>query len=1153
MTTAATNYDRVTQGIRLLQSALAPFVSRELQARLGKDWWKRGVYYGVSDQTRAGLPKDGDEHDLAKLDVAALLSIVDRAWSDVFYFKLTKDDRTYVKELQSTRNKWAHHGGGDMTENDAWRALDTVSRLLLHVHPETGQKTEALANAVRQPVPQPTPVPPTAPSPKPKEPPKEQPVPALAAVPVPPAPKVKATQDALGLGMKPWREVARPHDDVASGRYHQAEFAADLAQVLAGKAEPEYQDPGEFFARTYVTEGMKLLLSAAVQRLTGTGGEPVVQLKTAFGGGKTHTMLALYHLTRLGPRAGDFEGIETVLSHAGVEAAKLPKATVAVLVGTALDPTAERLDAAGKGVTVHTLWGELAAQLGGATAYDLVKEADRSGVSPGADTLVRLFERFGPAVVLVDELVAYARNIYGVEGLPGGSFDSTMTFVQSLTEAARRAPRCMVVASIPESDVEIGGDAGKAAQARMEQTFGRLEAVWKPVGALEGFEIVRRRLFAEVIDPEARDVACRQFARLYGGVSGDFPGEAREVGYLDRLRSAYPIHPEVFDRLYDDWSTLERFQRTRGVLRLMASVIHALWVGNDKSVMILPGNLPLDNANVRNELTRYLPDGWAAVIDRDVDGDRSEPYRIDAANPRYGQLAAARRIARAIFLGTAPHVAQQRVRGIESAKIRLGVAQPNESIPVFNDALGQMVDRLTYLYSGDGRYWYDTRPNLRRTAEEKASQIEAYLVTEEIQNRLKTLVKDRADFAGIHLFAEGGDVPDDPTARLVVLRPEATHRQGKTDTPALQAAWQILDKRGTSPRLMKNMLLFVAPDAGAVDGLDQAIRQYLAWEWVKKNEDQLNLDTYGRNQAIENQKRWDQTATGRLNETYVWLLTPFQDGAGPWRWEATRIGGSNPSETFVGRAARKLRSGEQLITQWSPVHVKMLLDQWFWKETGHYEVKRLWEALTNYGYLPRLANERVLRDAIAAGLRSQDYFGYAGSVSPTGRYEGLVFGEGAPTDAVLIDAVSVLVKPEVAIRQLEADERKRREDEERRRLAIEGAGGGTSGTPRRVGEDGPGRDDWPPVIQPPMIEPKPPAVLRRFYGSVSVDPQRAIRDATTVVNEVLQHLTGLTDANVTVTIEIAADLPNGAPDHVVRTVTENCRTLKFKASGFEEA
>ena len=327
------------------------------------------------------------------------------------------------------------------------------------------------------------------------------------------------------MALTPWREVVTPHPDVAAGRYEQAEFAADLAAVLAGKADPEYQDPKEFFARTYLTEGMRRLLVSTVRRTSSKGGAPVVQLKTAFGGGKSHTMLALLHL--LGQKASidEMEGTESIISDA--EESALPHARLAVIAGTSLNPAAPRQV---NGITVRTLWGDIAAQLGGQEGYAIVRMADEKSVAPGANDLVTLFNQFGPSVILIDELIAYARNIYGVNGLPAGSFDSNMTFVQSLTEAVKRSGQSQLVATIPESDIEIGGEGGQAALERIGNTFSRLEDVWRPVGALEGFEIVRRRLFSPIKDEPTRDAVCREFIQFYGENPSDFPVECREGG-----------------------------------------------------------------------------------------------------------------------------------------------------------------------------------------------------------------------------------------------------------------------------------------------------------------------------------------------------------------------------------------------------------------------------------------------------------------------------------------------------------------------------------------------------------------------------------------------------------------------------------------------
>ena len=234
------------------------------------------------------------------------------------------------------------------------------------------------------------------------------------------------------MNLRPWREVAVPHEDVLKGTFQQAEFAADLSRVHEGTATPEYQNPSLFFQRTFITEGMRLLLDSVVKRLSGKGGDPVIQLQTAFGGGKTHTMLAVYHLATGDVAASDLPGVPTILDAAGVT--ELPHARVAVLDGIKSSPNQPVMR---DGQTIRTLWGDLAWQLGKAEGYALVADADASGTSPGKAVLETLLSRYAPCVILIDEMVAYVRQFEEGKSLTGGSFDSNLSFVQALTEALR--------------------------------------------------------------------------------------------------------------------------------------------------------------------------------------------------------------------------------------------------------------------------------------------------------------------------------------------------------------------------------------------------------------------------------------------------------------------------------------------------------------------------------------------------------------------------------------------------------------------------------------------------------------------------------------------------------------------------------------------
>ena len=1129
------NHELVSRGFRYLLSALAPYIARELQIEYGNNWWKTAVMDKLFDDQKRNLPTTGEWGKLVdSLDIQRCLILFDIHWNTVFRKKLSIDHRTWAKELMGVRNKLAHIGGQDFSDDDTWRALDTMSRLCEQIDHQSTEDIRSILREFRYG--------------------SANGSTTVVEANVPVAEKkskaVGILEHAPFKGLPSWRDVIEPHPDVAQGRYKKAEFAADLAQVARGEGAFEYQDPVEFFARTYITEGMSGLLVQALRRVSGQDGEPVIQLKTAFGGGKTHSMLALYHLLRGKAPLEKIPSVKPVLAAAGLS--DIVKVNVAVLVGTAMDPTKTRRPIRFPGITINTLWGEMAAQLaesaGKPELYDYVKEADKKGVSPGSEALKNLFNACGPCLVLMDELVAYAKKIYGVSGLPAGSFDNFISFIQEITEAARASENSLVVASIPESEIEIGGEAGQIALETIEHTFGRMESIWKPVAAHEGFEVVRRRLFLDCKDPESRDLVCSKFSQMYLENAADFPLEARELEYKQRLLSCYPIHPEVFDRLYEDWATMERFQRTRGVLRLMAAVIHELWMGNDQSLLIMPGSIPLDVPSVRDELTRHLQEGWNALIDREIDGKKSIPYQKDQTIPRFGQKLAARRVARTIMLGSAPTSRAQTVRGIEASRIRLGVVQPGENIADFNDALSTLQSSLAYLYTNpsNDRYWYDTRPTLRKTVEDRATQISESEVEYEIERRLRSLRREEP-FAALHVCPGSSlDVPDEQSARLVILRPEETFRGASASVNrAVQAAESILNNRGTAPRIYRNMLAFVAPDQDLMSSLKQEVRRYLAWRSVKQDSEVLNLDAAQNRETDNNLERSNETVELRIKEAYCWLLVPYVDRNVDLKtvsWDTIRISGGN--ESIVAKAARKMIQNEALITKWAPALLLMELDQLLWREDNHIQIKKLWEYLCTYCYLPRLAGYEVLEDTIRTGLHSTEYFALAAGVGEN-RYLDLKFNQ----NVMFVDRSSYLVKIVPALKQITEMQTNPSASSQ---PYVQGQGtstsAGTNETPTKPYSSG---GNVTVVPQPDETQPAEKKNTR-FYLSAKLDTTRINRDVQRLVEEVISHLTSVDGCQVEVSLEVNAQIPDGLPHQTVRVVTENCRTLKVNDFGFED-
>jgi predicted AAA+ superfamily ATPase len=1098
---AITNSERVGKALKEVRDGLQPYLLRELSQRLGADWQER---YEPGSKLE---------------DVSVLLGLFMKYWGDVFKQLLSQEDRAYVSELKVARNKWAH--SDPITSDDADRYLDTAVRLcrsinavsqaeaIREVRSELQQQvyTDRARNKTRYKT---------------------------------------TTENQVKAGLVPWRDVITPHQDVIHGRYQQAEFAADLDQVRQGKGSSEYTDPAEFFRRTYITGGLKDLLRIALLRLNGQAADPVIELQTNFGGGKTHSMLALYHLCS-GTPLNLLTGLEEVCAEVGIKS--VPKANTAVLVGTAFSAAEPTTKA--DGTVVNTLWGELAYQLGGSAGYALVANSDRERISPGARDIAELFRQCAPCLVLIDEWVAYARNLVGKDDLPAGTYDSQISFAQALTEAAKQVPNALLLISVPQSTNEIGGSNGEMALEGLRNVLQRIATEWRPASPNEGFEIVRRRLFEPIPSDEAgahRDAVVRSFKEMYTLNKNEFPAETREADYGDKLTASYPIHPELFQRLYDDWGTLPNFQRTRGVLRLLAKTIEELWNGGSKDVMIMPSSMPLDDIEVKNELLRYLPNEWDPIISQDVDGDGSIPVRIDATNSNLGRLSACKRVARSIYMGTAPGSGAAKP-GIGDQRIKLACAMPGEAPAVFGDALRRLGDQARFLNQDGDRYWLDTKPNLNRTADEhKQSYLndrETLLV--ELNQKLDREGKSRGAFAGLHLTPpNSAAVPDDPATRLVVVPSQYPHKKGE-NSAALAWAKEVLAARGTSPRQYANTLVFLAADERALEDLADAYASQKAWQRISDNREELDLTLSQVNLAAKRIKDATDAIDVRIPETWCHLLLPHQaqpSNKGP-SWDEFRLTGGE--SRLADRVSKKCKDEEALYVEIGASRIRRNLDNFLWSNRDSVSVQELVDWCRKYLYLPRLSSDDVIFNGLTnaqASLQGESTFYLAeGFDEATGRFIGLK-PQGQLQSAATMRML--IVKNEVAEAQIEADRQKvapppppglgdaPRRDTGQSNAA--GAGGSNASSSEGTSKGGTG-------VNPP-VDP-PPAQRSTFTGSLKLDPVRAGLQMGQFLEEVMSHLQALPGAEVNLSVEVHVKAPNGIDDQTARIVLENAAALKL--------
>ncbi len=1070
------NRDRIGKALDELRNGLYPYIFRHLNNYLPQNWQHE-------------LPPQSNNLQ----DIYVLLGLFMGNWKNVFKKLLSDSDRAYISELLEARNKWAH--SVSMSSDDVDRYLDTGIRLCKNINAvEQAEAIRIIREELRQQVF----------FERARHRTKYQP----------------SIENKYQAGLKPWREVIVPHHDVVNGTYQQAQFAANLDDVHRGIASSEYGDPIEFYKRTFITDGLKDLLSIALKRFNKKGGDPVIELQTNFGGGKTHSMLALYHLCS-GVSLDKLPGLDQVCSEIGIN--NFPAASRAVLVGTAFNPS--KVDIKPDGTEVNTLWGELAYQLGGKEGYAQIAESDRQKVAPGTRELASLFEKYSPCLILIDEWVAYARNLVSNSNLAAGTFDSQLTFAQELTESVKQVSNVILLISVPQSRNEIGGGDGEIACDGLKNVVTRIAKQWRPASGAESYEIVRRRLFEPIQSKEdgtSRDAVIRAYCDMYKSEKADFPEDTRSSRYIDLMTSAYPIHPDLFNKLYEEWSTLDRFQRTRGVLRLLALTIESLWTGNSKDLLIMPSSIPLDNNDIKNELVRFLDNQWEPIITQDVDGPESIPNNIDRENPNLGRVSASKRVARTLYMGTAPGSERQQ-KGIDDKNVKLGCVMPGEPTPIFGDALRKLSDRGRYIQQDGDRYWIDLSPNLNRTAEDyKLSYLRE---NEELLFELNLLIqkegKKRGGFSGIHSGQiSNNEIPDINSTRLILLAAQYHHKRGSESSEAMKWIKECLRNKGGSPRQYKNSLLFLAPDEKNLSSLLSSLAERKAWQTIKDEKIRLNLTATQEIQTEQKIKKAEDTINFRLPETWSHLIAPYQEkpGINESIFEEKKLNSGVGS--LAERSFTKSIQEELIYQKLGAMILLDKLNNFLWEDKQHIVVRELIEWCQKYLYLPRISSYEVIIEALQntrAADNGEATFYLADKYDEISKkYSGLrpQFKKGY---SLTLD--SYIIKKEVA--DLHKEEKV---------------------------------DPLTPVKEPtnpdPLINPEPTTTVgpkleaKNFRGTLKLDPTNASLRTSRFMSEVMSHLQALPDSEVDMTLEIHVKNKNGIDPQTARIILENSITLK---------
>jgi hypothetical protein len=747
--------------------------------------------------------------------------------------------------------------------------------------------------------------------------------------------------------MRPFWEIAKPHKDIREGKLEEHIFAADLWNVFAGEAVDEYKDPFLFFQRTYLTEELKNILSLAEKRLKGGGGDPIIQLQTPFGGGKTHSLIALYHKAReWGAKCFVFVGDKF-----GVKESDL------------------------------TPWEEMERQLEGKV------EELKGRLAPGGEKLRRLLEKHQPILLLLDELHEYAVKASGVGVGKSNLALQTKAFLQELTGAVSGTGRAILFVSLPSSD-PYRDQTSEELLTSLQSILGRMEKVYAPVRDEEVAEIIRKRLFEE-IDEQSAWREIEEFLSYAEG-EGILPEGMDKSAYRERFRRSYPFQPEVIDVLYERWGSFPTFQRTRGVLRLLALVISSLYRKGERKSFISLSDFDLNEEDIRKELVKHLETGYESVIAADITGKDAGAKVVDRSlGSAYEPYRFGTKTANAIFMYS---FSAGRARGASLNQIKLACALPPVPSSIVVEAVEQLRKRLWYL-SDEGLY-FDKIPNLNKVILDKKDTIEDRELVEEERRILQAHIKD--DPLKSFLWPTSSrDIPDGKELKLVVLRERGRARE-------------IWENRGDAPRIYRNTLVFLVPQDEGRAKFEDFLREKMAWERIKGDESLL-LSEEQKKRVEERIKETKGREYEELRRFYRVLLLPERDGFKELDMGIPSVGGS---ENITAEVYELLRSEERLLERMSPQFIK---DKYL-MEKDYLETKAL---LDNFYRTPgefMLTSQDALRSAIKEGVKGK-LFGL-GKLT----YEGQVicehFGEEwSPT----FEEGEVIVSPDICTSQPTTD------------------------------------------------------------------------------------------------------------------------------------
>ncbi len=841
-------------------------------------------------------------------------------------------------------------------------------------------------------------------------------------------------------------EVAEPYPEVQKGIIPEDAFAAELAPVISGKAPSVYQNPDEFFSKTYLTRNLEGLIRAVLGRVSGRKeGEPaVLRIETVFGGGKSHALLALYHIFNSPSTTKKY--VEHILRSIGLTS--IPRVRMAVIVGATINPVSGTQH---DNITAWTLWGELAYQLGGKELYLKFKENDEKKIPPGTEKLAELFE--SPSVILIDEISEYLSKSSGIKVGDTTLAEQTVAFIHELALAvAATDSSVLVITALTEADPyrKYTREVIEAIED-IKKVTGRVATIFTPVEPEEIYDVVRIRLFKK-IDEKARDDVVREFVAYYHAMAGQFPSKTVEAGYAEKLSKSYPIHPELIDILYERVSTIPEFQRTRGVLRFLAYVVFKVYESRpNDAYMIMPAFVDLTFQKIIDDLTLKLGRSlYQPVIVSDIANKKgnAKAQMLDVELSSAGiKNNLATRLATSIYLYSLIGAVREDIGGNQQ-QLLLSLAYPGFNIRQVPEVLKRLMDELWYIYESAGRYSFRTEPNINKIIEEVKESVK----DEDIRNEIEALIRDRIGFTffskdKVYIWPHDHyEVPDGPEPKLIIVDYNIAKAKSPKDfmeetLPShLFHVTQIYNKSGEQFRQYKNTVFFLVADDTNIDRLKDKARFKIAVSTVRNNKEIVEKLTKDQKTLLES--KYGEAVSNfeiSLLQAYRYVVCPAPRG----RLNCFTL---SIEERMKGEKKLTKLVYEKLMTEGKIITEKISPDLivekcWIPMDKTFITTQEVYDSFLRYTDLPLVQDKDIVVNAIKSGVKAEK-FGYTSI--PIDLLEQKLEGpfwfgdicEGSNADNVEISPSTYLISSELAKKIADAIQKKRAKAPEEKRKEV---------------------------------------------------------------------------------------------------------------------